>query len=263
MVSVSPPPGARCPGLAFRRPRRPPRPARSAGTSTKAEALEHARRCGRRRSRDACCPPPRPPRRPARARRGARRHDQLRVGHAVARVRLGVAGRRVSRSASRPASRGLRRSACRSALHSSISVFGVALDRLELAALLGGDERDRAAALARAARAADAVHVDVGRVGDVVVHDVAHARDVEAAGRDVGGDEQPLAAGLEGDHHAVALALGHVAVQRLDAHAGVAQPARQPVDADLGAHEDDRLLGRSCLEHVTSASGFSRSRTST
>src|SRR4249919_1984692 len=69
--------------------------------------------------------------------------------------------------------------------------LGVALDRLELAALLGSDQGDGAAALPRAAGPADAVDVDVGRVGDVVVDDVADARDVEPARGDVGGHQQP------------------------------------------------------------------------
>ena len=70
------------------------------------------------------------------------------------------------------------------------------------------------------------------------------------AGGHVGRYQQPLPATLERDHHAVALALGHVAVQRLHAHAGVAEPAREPVHADLGAHEDDRLLGALLLQHA-------------
>jgi hypothetical protein len=51
----------------------------------------------------------------------------------------------------------------------------VALDRLEVTPLLGGDQRDRTAGAPDAAGAADAVHVDVRRVRDVVVHDVADA----------------------------------------------------------------------------------------
>ncbi len=58
-----------------------------------------------------------------------------------------------------------------------------------------------------AAGAPDAVHVDVGRGRDVEVDDVGDRRDVQAAGGDVGGDEDRHAAALEGEHHAVALAL--------------------------------------------------------
>src|SRR3712207_7031155 len=56
--------------------------------------------------------------------------------------------------------------------------------------------------------------VDVRRRRDVEVHDVRDRGDVEAAGGDVGGDENLHAPGLERDHHAVTGALGHVAVQR-------------------------------------------------
>src|SRR3954453_12427853 len=49
---------------------------------------------------------------------------------------------------------------------------GVALDRLEVALLARLDERDGTARATDAARAADAVHVDVGRGRDVEVDDV-------------------------------------------------------------------------------------------
>ena len=83
-----------------------------------------------------------------------------------------------------------------------------------------------------------------------------HAGDVEPAGGDVGGDEQPLALALERDHHAVALALRHVAVQGLDADALVVERARQAVGADLGADEDDRLVGPLGLEHARERLGL-------
>ena len=82
-----------------------------------------------------------------------------------------------------------------------------------------------------------------GEVGHVVVDDVGDGRDVQAAGGHVGGDQDRHAPALEGEHHAVARALGHVAVQRPDVHAAVAQRAEQLVAADLRAHEHDRLVG--------------------
>ena len=48
---------------------------------------------------------------------------------------------------------------------------------------------------------------------------------------------------LELDHHAVALALEQVAVKRLAAESAVAERLVEPRAADLGAAEDDRLLG--------------------
>ena len=82
------------------------------------------------------------------------------------------------------------------------------LDRLELALLLRLDEGDRAARAPDAAGAADAVDVDVRRDRHVEVDDVRDGRDVEAAGGDVGGDEDRHAAALEREHHAVALSPG-------------------------------------------------------
>src|SRR3712207_4839937 len=41
----------------------------------------------------------------------------------------------------------------------------------------------------------------------------------------------------------------NVAVQRLDADSGVVEAPRQPFDADLRAHEHDRLLGPLGLDH--------------
>ena len=132
----------------------------------------------------------------------------------------------------------------------------VALDRLEVAPLARLDERDRAAGAPDAAGAADAVHVDVGRGRDVEVDDVRDRRDVQPAGGDVGGDEDRHAAALEGDHHAVARALAHVAVQRLDVHALGRERAVELVAADLGAREDDRLVGPLGLEHARERLGL-------
>jgi hypothetical protein len=68
---------------------------------------------------------------------------------------------------------------------------------LEQVALARGDERDRVAAATGAAGAADPVDVRLGVGRDVVVDDVADPLDVQAAGRDVGGDEDVELAGLE------------------------------------------------------------------
>ena len=72
------------------------------------------------------------------------------------------------------------------------------------------------------------MNVGVAGVGQVVVDHVGHVLDVEPAGGDVGGDQQPHAMVLEGDHHAVARALAHVAVQGLDVEAFVLQRLLQP-----------------------------------
>ncbi len=61
---------------------------------------------------------------------------------------------------------------------------------------------------------------------------------------------------LKRDHHAVARALAHVAVQRLDVHALVAQRAVELLAADLGAREDDRLARALGLEHAHQRGGL-------
>src|SRR5690606_8130085 len=58
-------------------------------------------------------------------------------------------------------------------------------------------EADRVALFAQARGAADAVHVVFGIEWQVVVVDVLHAIDVQAAGGDVGGDQDLELAGLE------------------------------------------------------------------
>ena len=76
---------------------------------------------------------------------------------------------------------------------------GHPLDRLEHPVLARLGERDRDALAAGAADPADAVHVGLRRRRDVVVDDVGELLDVQAARRDVGGDQQvrraPRAAG--------------------------------------------------------------------
>jgi hypothetical protein len=83
------------------------------------------------------------------------------------------------------------------------------------------------------------VHVGLGVVGDVVVDDVADARHVDAAGGDVGGDDDVEGAVLELLDDRSRRLLGHVAVE---AGGGVAAGFELVGEFDgggLGAHEDD------------------------
>jgi hypothetical protein len=98
------------------------------------------------------------------------------------------------------------------------SAIGGALDHLQHARLARRHEQDGHAGAAGAAGAADAVHVGLGVVGDVVVDDVADARHVDAARGDVGGDHDVEGAVLQLLDHALAQALGHVAVERRGAN---------------------------------------------
>src|SRR5436309_9950578 len=61
----------------------------------------------------------------------------------------------------------------------------------------GCHDRDRRAAASGAAGAADSVNVVVGVVRHVEIENMAHIRDVEAARRNVGGDEQRDVAAAE------------------------------------------------------------------
>jgi hypothetical protein len=69
------------------------------------------------------------------------------------------------------------------------AVVGGLLDVAQVADFPRRDEGYGEAGLAGAAGAADAVDIAVGGLGDVEVVDVGYAADVEAAGGDVGGDE--------------------------------------------------------------------------
>ena len=84
------------------------------------------------------------------------------------------------------------------------------------------------------------MHVDLGLVGQVVIHDVRDVAHVEAARGDVGGDEDRDALTAERDHHGVAGALAHVTVQRADLVAAALEIVGELLRADLGAREDDR-----------------------
>ena len=132
----------------------------------------------------------------------------------------------------------------------------LALDPGDLVALLVGDEGDRPPGAPDPAGAPDPVHVDLGVVGQVVVDDVGDVLDVEPAGGDVGGHQQRQLALLELDHHPVALALAHVAVQRLDPQAAVGELLVEPRGADLRAAEDDRLLGLLGPQHLDQPIGL-------
>ena len=101
-------------------------------------------------------------------------------------------------------------------------------------------QRDRRAAAPRPAGAADAVQVRLGRRRHVVVDDVREVLDVEAAGGDVGRDQQVGLLRAEQAHDAVALALHHAAVQRLAAVAVRVEGFDQRLDFHPGAAEHQR-----------------------
>ena len=121
----------------------------------------------------------------------------------------------------------------------------------QLATLARLGERDRRALAPGPSDATDAVHVALGRRRHVVVDDVGERVDVEAAGGDVGGDEQFGGAVAEAGHHAVALALVHAAVQRLGAVAAPVHRLGELVDLGARAAEHERRLRRLDVEDAT------------
>ena len=105
---------------------------------------------------------------------------------------------------------------------------------------------------AGAAGAADAVDVALAVLGRVEVDDVRDAVDVDAAGGDVGGDQDVDVPGLEAGQGLLALALGLVAVHRDGLDALVREALDQPVGAALGADEDERQVALGSAARSTS-----------
>jgi len=116
------------------------------------------------------------------------------------------------------------------------------LDVAKLIVLFRGEQRERDAALARAGRTADAVDVVLGHGGEVEVDDVADAVDVDAAGDDVGRDEDAGAAALEAVERLLALRLRAVAVDGGTRDARAVERLGDAVGAMLGAGEDQHAL---------------------
>ena len=93
--------------------------------------------------------------------------------------------------------------------------------------------------------AADAVHVALGNVRQVVVDHMADAVDVDAARGDVGRDQRAHACRRgKSARAALALVLRLVAVDGVGGEAGLGQPAHDLVGAVLGAGEDQRAIDR-------------------
>mmetsp|Transcript_19202 Transcript_19202/g.50921 ORF Transcript_19202/g.50921 Transcript_19202/m.50921 type:complete len:208 (-) Transcript_19202:846-1469(-) len=103
-------------------------------------------------------------------------------------------------------------------------------------------EGDRRARLARAPRAADAVHVVLRVVRGVEVDDQADSLHVKAAPCHVGGDEDFALAGLEGPESPVAALLVAVPMDGLDPRTGTADRVRKLLTHSLGGDEDNDLI---------------------
>src|SRR5579864_5403423 len=125
-------------------------------------------------------------------------------------------------------------------------LFDVAQERH----LLAVAQRDGDACGAGARGAADAMHIGLRHVRQVVIDDVADAVDVDAARGDVGGDQRPDLAVAKRRQHPLALVLRFVAVDRLGGDAGADQTAHDFVGAVLGPGEDQRAVDGLLAQYV-------------
>ncbi len=108
--------------------------------------------------------------------------------------------------------------------------------------LVHAHQRDRLALRTRAAGAADAVHIVFRHVGQVEVDHMRQLVDVDAARRDVGGDQHAQRAGLELRQRPRARRLALVAVDGERRNAVARQLLGQAVGTVLGAREDQYLV---------------------
>ena len=129
-------------------------------------------------------------------------------------------------------------------LHFLDRLAGGSFDRAQHVLLARAHEQDRIAAAPGAAGTTDAVDVALGVVGNVVIQHVADAFHVEAAGGDVGGDEDVDLAVLEILDGLLALRLLHVAVDRGGGQTARLQFLGELIGGQLGAREHQhRVVG--------------------
>ena len=119
----------------------------------------------------------------------------------------------------------------------------LALDRPQVAHLGASAHRDGEARRPCSCCATDPVHVRFRRVGQVEVHDVRDVVNVDAAGGDVGRDQDVCPAGFETVERTRACVLGLVPVDRAGVDAALGELLDDAVCAVLGAAEDKRSAG--------------------
>ena len=104
--------------------------------------------------------------------------------------------------------------------------------------LVKSAEREGYACATGSTRAAYAVNVCLGHIGDIVVDNHTQLLDVDTASSDVGGNHYARLARLEVIQGSLTLALRLIAVQSFAAHTLVAQSFRYVVGSVLGAGEN-------------------------
>ena len=119
-------------------------------------------------------------------------------------------------------------------------VADVPFDGVQLGALFRcGETRCMAVGLG-ACRTADTMDVVLGRLRQIVVDYPLDSDDVDAAGGDVRGDQNPIAVAAEALQRLTPLRLAAIGVQALHGMTGVADGTCHPVGPMLGAHEHQR-----------------------
>lgn len=120
-----------------------------------------------------------------------------------------------------------------------------ALDVLQTATLLTRAKRNSNPVKPGAGRAPDAVHIRLRHVGEIIIDDMGHRVDIDAARRNVGRHEKAHIAVLKRLQRARSLALALIAVDRHGVDAGLIKPGDNAVSLVFHAHKDDDTLHRS------------------
>src|ERR1700677_2947527 len=124
---------------------------------------------------------------------------------------------------------------------------------------VGGDhEREGIAGLFGATGAANAMNVVLGMLGHVVIDDVADVGDVEAAGSDVGGHQNFVAAIAEALQGFFAFALGAVGMEDGDGVIVFLEEAGDLIGTMLGAAKDNYGVVLHAFEQLQEQDGFLR-----
>ena len=134
-------------------------------------------------------------------------------------------------------------------VHGLDLLAGSLLDLAQHVLLARGHEQNGGTLAARTAGTANAVHVGLGVVRDVVVDDQGDALHIQAACRHVGCHEDVDAAVAQGIHGALTQLLGNVTVDGSRRKAAGLQLVGDLLGLLLGAHEDDNAVVVFNLEH--------------
>ena len=117
------------------------------------------------------------------------------------------------------------------------------LDAAQMGPLLVAAECDCRPHRTGARRSTDPVHIILGNIRQLEIDDMGDVIHVDAARRDIGGDEHAAAAVAKAGKRAFALRLRFVAVDRGGVDAGRNQVADDAIGAVLGAGEDENARG--------------------